>query len=72
MSNRPKAVDFLNDDDHEKEEAKNLSDEEPVLVSEAEAEENEGGADESESELDNSNAKSNVETLPSGAISKGI
>lgn len=70
MSNRPKAVDFLNYDDPEKEETKNLSlnDEEPVLVSETEEQEE---GDEYESESEHEESKTNVETLPSGAISKG-
>lgn len=69
MSNRPKAVDFLNDDDVHGKETKILSDEEPVLETEAEEQE-EGGEYGNESEHEESN--SNVETLPSGAISKGI
>jgi len=68
MSNRPRAVDFLNDEDEEPaKEIKNISDEEPVCVSEAESEVESGSGSEKESEQGE-----NVETLPSGAISKGI
>ena len=70
MSNRPKAVDFLHDDEPDNgKEDKILSEEEPIFVSEAEAEVEAGieGENETESECE----EGNVESLPSGAMSKG-
>lgn len=61
MSNRPKAVDFLDQEHSDK------SDEEPVIVSENERELSEI----SENEVERAENNVETETLPSGAISKG-
>ena len=73
MSNRPRAVDFLDDNEEEgRKERANLSEEEPVYVefepNDSDNEANETDVIESEPETDE---PVNVETLPSGAISKG-
>ena len=72
MSNRPRAVDFLDDEgEHEFDNRKeNLTEEEPAYVSEGEAQEQEFEG-ESEGELEPELEDRNIETLPSGAISKG-
>ena len=70
MSNRPRAVDFLDDnEDENRKERANLNEEEPVYVEfDSETESNKADNYESEPETDE---PVNVETLPSGAISKG-
>lgn len=76
MSNRPRAVDFLDREEENSEEIiageKNFSDEEPLVLSgnEYESEAETGGVEVEEFEGGEQEAKV-VETLPSGAISKG-
>lgn len=67
--NRPRAVDFLEEDEKEVE-TKNFSDEEPLII-----ERNENGESliegDNVSEAEEAEEVKNVDTLPSGAISKG-
>lgn len=72
MSNRPKAVDFLNDEEEEGQiDNKTFSEEEPIYVPASENEEIKDEDKEFEGENESSSKEGNVETLPSGAISKG-
>ena len=74
MSSRPRAVDFLDDEDEDnRRERENLDEEAPVYVSEAElgAEDRESGDIESEAEHTEPEPETAIEALPSGAISKG-
>ena len=71
MSNRPRAVDFLDDNENEdRSERSNLSEEEPVYV-EFEANDSETEANETHESEPETIESVNVATLPSGAISKG-
>ena len=66
--NRPRAVDFL-DEDEKGVEKRNFSEEEPLVIEGSESEEGNLSGVESESEI--VQEVENVKTLPSGAISKG-
>lgn len=66
--NRPRAVDFLDEDEKEVEK-RNFSEEEPLVIEGSESEEGNLSGVESESEI--VQEVENVKTLPSGAISKG-
>ena len=74
--NRPRAVDFLeNDGPAEREE---FSDEEPIIIGQDDNENEIGGGEEIEdveendlSEIESESESEVINTLPSGAISKG-
>ena len=71
--NRPRAVDFLESEDEKEVETRNLSDEEPLVIERESHSGSERDSDrDNEHSADNNNAEAeNVNTLPSGAISKG-
>ena len=70
--NRPRAVDFLDEDEKEVEK-RNFSEEEPLVIegSDNGSEGEEGNVSGVESESEIVQEVENVKTLPSGAISKG-